>query len=899
VRTSSIESRNPQKNSPQDGRSRSAQWLSLLPFVLMLSALAILYRRLLAGRVLAGGDLHTYFFPYWVAVTRAWREGHLPLWTPYLFAGTPLLSNSQLGVFYPLNWPFWALCGTSLAGVAQALHWNLLLHLVLAAFASYRLTRRLGVGSWGAALSGILYAGSGYLGLHIEHLNQLQALAWLPWVLMPARDAPESKDGWRAILPSPINIIAFTLILLAGHTQMAFITGIALVVWRLALAVHLSLFAHIQGGKKFRVGMREGGRSLVSLFPFVLAVLAAAVQLLPTLELARFSMRSGGLPWREAVSFSIRPWDLPRALLPLYVSTPLLPEGVAYVSVIGIAFAGWGVWNAMGNRATRKDDRYGFALAILGLVGLFLALGGYNPFYLLAARLGVPGIVHFRAPARFLALYVLAAALLAGKGLEALANAGMLRRRYWLLGGLCGLAWVELLVSAESLPHAAATALRTYTDLRPATANLVSATRLAENAGEPAGRFLSISKTLFDAGDETAVAALYGDRLTEKSLWAYNVAAKQREVLSPNFSLAFGVPAVDGYDGGILPLRHYGTFSRLLLPDGTLDGRLRENLETVPDVRWLSLMGVQFVITDKTGDAWADDVFYDRQFQPQLKPEETLTVAWLPQDFAANALGVLYAGAGEVVLQFHSGEVISRSLPLSTADTPGRVHWEQAQSVEHMTLRAGEGGLTLTGASLVDERTAAFYPLVLSPHFRLVHSGDVKVYENLDVLPRAFLASGYSCVASDEDGLQQMQTPGFDPATQAVVSDCDAAAQAGMKEILNAPSQAQVDILTYSPTAWVVDVTSDSGGLLILTDAWYPGWTATLVPQLGSGARVEPAPLLRADLLFKAVLLEPGAWRVTFTYRSPWLFWGAGISVIGLGFLVLYYFFLRYTRLPL
>ncbi|MBN2007484.1 MAG: hypothetical protein JXA21_29330 [Anaerolineae bacterium] len=863
-------------------------WIEqILPLTLMLLAVSLLYRRILAGRVLAGGDLHTYFFPYWVAVARALHTGHLPLWSPYLFAGTPLLSNSQLGVFYPFNWPFWALCGTSLAGVARALHWNLLLHLGLAAFGSERLARRLGVGPWGAALSGVLYAGSGYLGLHVEHLNQLQALAWLPWVLMPAAEMPETAHGLRTLLPTSLNVLAFTLILLAGHTQMAFIAGIALAAWRLALAIRWGLSAHGSHLERFRAGMRYGARSLVFFLPFALAVLIAAAQLLPTLELVRFSMRSGGLPWREAVSFSVRPWDLPRALLPLYLSAPLLPEGVAYVGIVGMALAGWGIWDTY-----RRRDRYGLTLAVLGFTGLFLALGAYNPLYLIAARLGVPGVIHFRAPARFLALYVLATALLAGKGLDRLATGAPAWRR-WMLIGLCGLAWVELLASAESLPHAAATALRTYTDLRPATAHLVAATRLAEDAGEPAGRFLSISKTLFDAGDETAIAALYGDSLSEKALWAYNVTAKQREVLSPNFPLAFEVPAVDGYDGGLLPLRYYGTFSQLFLPGGTLDGRLRENLETVPEARWLSLMGVRFVITDKTGDTWADDIFYDRQFQPRLEPGETLTVAWLPEDFAANALGILYTGTGEVVLQFGNGETISRSLPLNAADTPARVPWENAQGVVSIVVRAGDSGLALTGASLVDERTAAFYPLVLSAQFRLAHSGDVKVYENLDVLPRAFLAPAYSCVISDEAGLQQMQTPGFDPAAQAIVSNCDPDAQNKAGSMPTGLSPATVTPVSHSDTGFVVDVTSDSGGLLILTDAWYPGWTATLAPLSSEKTTPKTVTLLRADLLFKAVSLAPGAWRATFTYRPAWLFWGAAISVVGLGLLFLYDRFLR------
>ena len=54
-----------------------------------------------------------------------------------------------------------------------------------------------------------------------------------------------------------------------------------------------------------------------------------------------------------------------------------------------------------------------------------------------------------------------------------------------------------------------------------------------------------------------------------------------------------------------------------------------------------------------------------------------------------------------------------------------------------------EGELIVRGLSLIDERTSSFQALVLSDQgrFRLVHSGDVKIYENLDTLGRAFLSA--------------------------------------------------------------------------------------------------------------------------------------------------------------
>jgi hypothetical protein len=86
--------------------------------------IALYWRIALAGRVLAGGDVFTYFYPYWAEATRAAQAGRLPLWNPYLFMGAPFLANSQVGVFYPLNWPLWLLLPAH-----RSVHLTIVLHL--------------------------------------------------------------------------------------------------------------------------------------------------------------------------------------------------------------------------------------------------------------------------------------------------------------------------------------------------------------------------------------------------------------------------------------------------------------------------------------------------------------------------------------------------------------------------------------------------------------------------------------------------------------------------------------------------------------------------------------------------------------------------------------------------
>ncbi len=834
----------------------------LLALGVVVLVVGLVYRRLLSGWVLAGGDLQNYFFPYWTAGARALRAGTLPLWNPYLFAGAPLLANSQMGAFYPLNWLLWLLSGPSLAGMARTLHASVLLHLLLAAGSAYLLARRVGASAPGAALSALLYAGGGYLGLHVEHLNQLQGLAWLPLVLLPpAPLTGDLRDAWRRT--DPACVIALAMILLAGHTQTAFIAVAGLMVWRGGWAA----LGERSGESRWRHVQRAATGTVFSLLPFALAGLVAAAQLLPTFRLSRWSVRSGGLPWREAVSFSLRPWDLHRALLPPYLLPPLLPEGVAYVGLVGLVLAGWGAWQAL-----RRRDHAGLALVLLGGTGLFLALGAYNPLYLGAVRLGTPGLVHFRAPARFLALYVLAASLLAGRALSpTVSRPG---RRSPVLVTLAGIfVIVELVVAAERLPHADATALRAYTDLRPATAHLVSATQAAEAAGEVPGRFLSISQTRFDPGDEPEIEATYGGVLSPDAVWAFLVAAKQREVLTPNLSMVFAVPAVDGYDGGLLPTRPYVAFSRLLLPEGTLDGRLRENLGDVPEGRWLSLLGVRYLLTDKTGDAWHDDVFYDHQFRPALAPGETLTLGWLPEKFEGTTLALIYAGSGDVEVVTPAG-VQRFALPEAGGEEVRRLAWGEPAAPRSVTIRATTA-LSLSGASLIDERTGAFYPLALSDRFRLAHSGDVKIYENLQPLPRAFVVHDYLCADGAEDALAALRAPSFDPARHVVLMECG-----GLPEPAKgtAPHH-DVAIVAYAPTRVVVEGTSGAPGLLVLTDGWYPGWEALVETP---GQLAQGSVPLHADLLFRAVPVPAGTWRVTFTYRASLVAQGMALSVVGL-----------------
>ncbi|MCX5790255.1 MAG: YfhO family protein [Elusimicrobia bacterium] len=66
-------------------------------------------------------------------------------------------------------------------------------------------------------------------------------------------------------------------------------------------------------------------------------------------------------------------------------------------------------------------------------------------------------------------------------------------------------------------------------------------------------------------------------------------------------------------------------------------------------------------------------------------------------------------------------------------------------------------------------------------------------------------------------------------------------------------------ILNYSPDRVIVEAVAPCGGFLFLSDAFFPGWHATVDSQ--------PREIYRAWIGFRTVRLEPGTHRVVFEYK--------------------------------
>jgi hypothetical protein len=499
----------------------------------------------------------------------------------------------------------------------------------------------------------------------------------------------------------------------------------------------------------------------------------------------------------------------------------------------------------------------------------------------------------------------------------ALAGAGLWAGLRWpraARAGLLGLAVFELWLASRALPFTAATAPYVLS-LRNAPAAL-----LAEVGEQPAAgreRFLSMSDIRYDPGDLAELRQMMAGSLPSDAIERLVRGAKQTEVIAPNLSLRMQLPGVDGYDGGLLPTQDYGKLQTLFLPaDQRLpDGRMREQLRQIPAGQLLDLTGVRFVLTDKQNDLWADNVYYDLEQAAILKPGEAieLDLQSYPR-FPATALGIVShleesasdgTVAAEVVVRAEDGQTavfpilagretasgreiagdvrVARPWPSWVGseghDYLARLEFNQALIPTSVTVRVPEEAPTtfvLQGLSLIDQRTGAHASVTVSPlgDFRRIHSGDVKIYERTLASGRAWLVHGVQPSADDVETLRLLADPSFDP-KRTVVLEGDFRSQP--------PQAAQVTekvrIVEFGPENVHLEAEVTQPALLVLADAFYPGWSASV-----DGT---PVPILRANLMFRAVALAPGRHNVSFTYKPSTWRWGVAISSAMLALLVL------------
>lgn len=365
-------------------------------------------------QIWAVGDFAAYHHPLLAISAQQWRKGHLPLWNPYMFGGTPLTAAQQAGVFYPLNilmeliLPPWRVLGLSV-----------LVHLSLIGLSIWLYLRSLQLHPAAAWLGGIVFAWGGFTMSHLGHVGILRALPWIGFCL---HGFHRWIDSARSRYLTEISL-SLAFLCLSGYVQV--------ILYSLILIFTYFLFA-LRGPlvRKLPAWLAAG-----------LGIGLSAPQLWPGVELwaAREYLRPGEGNFAAMTGYSFHPAYLITLLFPRG-RTGTFAEMVGYVGLIPLMLVLLSVFV----RLEGQMDRLRRFFALWLLVSMLLAMGRYFP-PLAVVVFFTPVFGSLGIPSRHLLEFSLSAAVLSAIALDAWIRGAAIRWPSWRgvrIGTLSALAWM-------------------------------------------------------------------------------------------------------------------------------------------------------------------------------------------------------------------------------------------------------------------------------------------------------------------------------------------------------------------------------------------------------------------------------------------------------------------------
>lgn len=897
------------------------RWLDLAAITMLIVFPLVYYFPVTSGvQVFFGNDIFRLFHPLRVELARALAQGRLPLWTPYLQAGFPVLAEGEMGAFYP---PYWI--SHFLFSPATALSATILFHMIWLAVGMFLLARAIGLTTASAFLAGFVFGFSGFISAHLQHAPHLAVGAWMPWLVLGqqrfwhARSSGTSGGRVWVLLASAMVSLQF----LAGFPPMALLNLFAMTFFGIA-------FAWLAWrGAAFRSTRGLTHIVAITFVPILLGAGIAASQLIPTFELMTYSIRSQDMGMEFFTSQSLDPRALSQFIFPFaYLGEPQVEsmEFWGYLGILPFALAFIGLM-------FRRDARTWLLLAF-ALIALALALGGSNPVYSLLYN--IPILNRLRVPARFLFPFTFGFALLAGTGFAEMcrflrdtrSRVGMWFGALSILvvGSVIGLAyniahedwmlawnWIPFLLIALTLAILFASQQQWLT--RNTFVALVVALTIVDLAAF-AAPLLTLNRTMSPTEVTRALRNIQvmGSAGQGRFWWSkfpslsFNAV---RAMLYPNFSLQYEREGIaiyaplalqrdDEYARGmsaamrnLLNLRYYvlpletappsepSPFDETE-PDGGLTLSLLDQQPAIPPTRATRIEIVSY--TNKTLDL--ADNFVAGELMLKFDDGRTQT---LPLRLGIETADWAFDGISKIAVVHHHKPTESLTFPayLSSVGRDFEGHKYVARvAIPPATIVAigahanlPDAGLTIERVTLIDEteRMVSLATLLGRNDLTLVFRSHVAaLWENRDVMPRAFMVHRAQ-VVDDAVALARLRQPDFHPLQLVFLND-------GAPLDVSGRANDQVAVVEYKSERIVIRAQTDAPGYLVLTDSWFPGWVAFV-----DGKEM---PIHRADYIFRAVALTPGEHTVVFEYRPVSLMLGVAISlasicVLALGFWVL------------
>ncbi len=817
-------------HQPLDARDAAAM------SALVAGVVLIFWKVVVAGQVFCYRDVLNQSYPEAKFVRHLLRRGVLPMWNRYLNFGQPQLANPNALVFYPTT----LLMALLPLNLGYSLHF--VLHFAWMALGAYLLARQWGQSRVAALAAGAVFVLSGPVLSLGSFYNQIAAAAWVPWALWATDRALEKASARRWAWLAAI----FALQFLGGEP----FTFIATFMLCFAYAVH-------QRGtwKKFCV---PSNRTVFLTFVAVglLALGLAAMQLIPGLILLQDSLRGAmGMPYGQVTYWSLCPLSLLDMVMPAFFgpmfTTPSMWAMVlnfgnrAYFPSLFVGFVPFFL-AAVGWRPSQGRARNFAGWAAVGL--LLLSFGRFTPLFALA-YLVFPPLQLVRFPIKLLVPFALLVAMLAGWGIDDLReNSDALRRRAQkllrpleLLLGLVAALWLAAWLAPTAVIPLAAWLLRWSSSVATSYYHWPQPTL------QKAGVYALIMLRLhlpellgYSLGGAIWLILIQkGHRWARKALPLAVVVALSELLLAnygvnptvPGWFYAYHPPVLDHAQPSPMPYRFavlYG--SSALVTVTTNQAQPILNFQSIPLAQKLSPLA-------------------QSEFQERLLLEDGGMVE-----------GVESISNVDVDLSFPPQMFVFWVYAASEARDPS----EEACMLGRANVRYQIIGHPLDLPTL--RRVASVFNGTSEPSY---------LYENRCFLPRAYVAGQARFAPSASEVLASLSSPNFDAAR---IVFLDRRSDSTPPAVASPTAAGQIDSFTHSPNEVRLEATLTEPGYVVLLDRFARGWHATLDGH--------PVPILRANLLFRAVRVGPGTHTINFTYRTPGLRLGLAITLLSVLFLL-------------
>jgi hypothetical protein len=737
---------------------------------------------------------------------KAVRDGRLPLWDPHVLGGIPHLAQGLPGLFDVLN------VGYLFMDTSKAYVLTGLLQIVLGSIFMLLFLRALEIRHFAATLGGLAYGFSGWMLLHLHYFMICSAAVWLPLLLLGTEKLMRGARPWWVFA---LVIGAFQT-LCAGFPQIAVMNLYFTVAYALVRATPM-----IKSG--WMVAVKRLALPALGIF---LGLLLACAQLLPLAEAG----------YSEDMTRSMAELDdiRERKLVPACLLTYVVPDLFGHPGLLHRTESPYFKHSSLVSLATlpqRPDMNYLEIQGYVGVVPFILALlvfvarprRGWIFFaagagFSLAVALGIPGILELTS---------LFPGLLIGDA-----------KRFLFPAAACFAVLSAFTMDACWKPGGA---------MKVHVVGLVMVAILLVLAG---GAWIALAASSDDTLKEKASAAIEEKTGINRAEVVKHISRADLEVQRDHLGASLLKTVLNLVLAGVV----------LLLTTGWS----RDWTVSRPII-------VAVLILDLFALGWR----FNKPMQDlPLFDADNPVVQFLQENTGEHR--ILRYGSDDI-LHVNSGSV------LGLRDVQGYTAFYSQRYREILDLN--EPGLTNVYGSRANTDEQALqsrltdllsvkYILSLEklelPGLKeVLHKRGVRVYENPDCLPRAFLQTQPYFAADQAAAMDRLKSDEFDPRLEVVIEDAErirGSVQAGK----------------IAPVKWIedgaerIEIEVEGGpGWLVLSDPFAAGWEAEL-----DG---EATAIHHANLAFRAVKIpDASPHRVTFRYRPDSVHYGSLASLIGL-----------------